>query len=316
MRTWTAVLALALVALAVPAEAQPPTFPHAYQLRGAVGDIPTTATAEPADAWNLEQRLTVQFSNATEATYTFTVPAGASVDNTTCTCNPSQTRVTATTVTFTLGTQVASGEHTMTLGTTQPAGDAIAFDLGLPLAAAPGDRIIILYVPAGSSLVASAEPTEDPLVSTSGTAAIHVIDGGVAPIGDRFWAAIVPGTVAQDTSGGGHAWAGWALHLALGLVAGALLWALLVSKGVVQAKSRRQVAATAAHVEAAAAEPAPVLEGRKRALLAALKEIEVAKMNNEMPNEVYDAVKADLKRQAVTVMRALETAQAQGETKA
>jgi len=52
---------------------------------------------------------------------------------------------------------------------------------------------------------------------------------------------------------------------------------------------------------------AAVLEGKKRALMAALKEVEVAKMNNEMPPEVYDAVKADLKKQAVTVMRALES---------
>ena len=314
MRPQTVLLVLALAALlAAPAQAQPPTFPHAYQLRGAVGDIPTTVGAEPAGAWNLEQRLTVQFSNTTETTYTFTLPDGADVTNTTCTCNPSQVRVTATTATFTLTTQVASGEHTLTVTTSQPAGDAIAFDLGMPLTSAPADRVIILYVPGGSSLVASHEPTEEPLTSTSGTASIHVIDGSTSPLGDRFWAAIVPGTVATGDDDSDAAWTEWLVPAAVGLLLGIVLWALLVSKGLVQAKSRRQVAATAAHVEAAAAEPAPVLEGRKRALLAALKEIEVAKMNNEMPNEVYDVVKADLKKQAVTVMRALETATAAGE---
>jgi len=48
--------------------------------------------------------------------------------------------------------------------------------------------------------------------------------------------------------------------------------------------------------------------------MAALKEVEVAKMHNEMAPEVYDAVKADLKKQTVTVMRALE--EGSGEAKA
>ena len=64
---------------------------------------------------------------------------------------------------------------------------------------------------------------------------------------------------------------------------------------------------------AARSGPASTLRPRP---LAALKEIEVAKMNNEMPTDVYDAVKADLKKQAVTVMRALETATAASEAKA
>ncbi|MFO1536051.1 MAG: hypothetical protein ABR586_10330, partial [Thermoplasmatota archaeon] len=85
-------------------------------------------------------------------------------------------------------------------------------------------------------------------------------------------------------------------------------WAFLVQRGMVQARGRKQVAQVAAHTEAAAQDPPAVLEGKKRALLAALKEVELARQSQEMDTPTYDAVKAEFKKQAVTVMRALETA--------
>lgn len=306
MRLLPALLVLAAVALAMPAAAQPPTFPHAYQLRGAVGDIPTTNATEPAGAWNLEQRLTVRFDNGTPAQYAFQVPLGADLVNATCSCNPSQFTASARAVVFTFPTTQPSGAYTLTVTTTQPAGAAFAFHLDLPVDAAERDRIALMYVPRGSAYE-SASRADDALPSTTGQATILQFNDVPSP----FWLAVHPASAvaAGDAGGDDAAWRGWLLPVLVGVLLGIVLWALLVSRGVVQKKSRRQVASTAAHVEAAASDPPAVLEGKKRALLAALKEIEVARMNNEMPTEVYDQVKADLKRQAVTVMRALESSE-------
>jgi hypothetical protein len=297
-----------MVVTAVPAAAQPPTFSQAYQVRGALGDIPSTTQAEPAGTWNLEQRLTVQFTNTTPATHAFNVPAGAHVVNTTCTCNPSHSTVRSDSVVFTIDTSVPAGSYTMTVLTSQPVGTAFGFSIAVPIEAGPQDRVAVLYVPGSDVWDAPVKPVGDPLVSTDGSARIVYFTS----FPDQAWFAIHPATANGATSAA-NPMTGWLVAAALGLVVGIVLWALLVSRGVVQAKGRRQVAGTAAHVEAAAADPPAVLEGRKRALLAALKEIEVAKMNGEMPNEVYDVVKADLKRQAVTVMRALESGTAAGD---
>ena len=307
-------LSLALVALvlaAVPASAQPPDFSQPYQLRAALGDIPTTGAAEPDGSWNIEQRLTVQFDNATEARHGFQVPAGASVRNTTCTCNPSQATVSSDSVVFTLPTTLPSGSYVLTVSTTQRVDRSFGFSVNAADAVDAADRIAIVYLPAGLDYDAPIEPSSSlPGVTTAAT--ILQFDAPPSP----FWMAIHPESATVATDGDDAAWMEWLVPAAIGLLVGIVLWAALVSRGVVQTKSRRQVAATAAHVEAAANEPTPVLEGKKRALLAALKEIEVAKQNSEMPAEVYDAVKADLKKQAVTVMRALEASQAASDAKA
>jgi hypothetical protein len=297
--------AVLLASAALPAaSAQPPTFTQAWQVRGALGDIPTTAATEPGGSWNLEQRFTLAFTNTTAKTVAFRLPAGATLANASCTCGATPS-ASGRDVTFQLGASTPSGTHTLTVLSTQPGAAAIAFDLQRPVSA--GDGVVILYVPNGS--VADA-PVADhgPGSSTDGSARIYEFIGDSLP--QPFWASVHPGTAAtapNDDAGEGFELE-WPWALGLGLLLGIVLWALLVQKGAVQRKGRKQVAATAAHVEAAQSEPAPVLEGRKRALLAALKEVEVARMNNEMPPEVYDAVKADFKKQAVTVMRALETA--------
>lgn len=295
---------LAAALLAGLASAQPMTFTQAWQVRGAVGDIPTTAAAEPAGAWNVEQRFTLAFTNTSVQTVTFRMPAGATLANASCTCGATAS-TSGRDVTFQLGASTPSGTHTMTVLSTQPAAQALALDLQRPVAA--GDGAVILYVPNGSTVDAPVA-NSGPGSTTDGTAHIFLFEGD--PLPQPFWASIHPGSAVA--TGGDDGDSGfeleWPWALGLGLLAGIVLWAFLVQKGAVQRKGRKQVVATAAHVEAAAAEPAPVLEGRKRALLAALKEVEVARMNNEMPPEVYDAVKADFKKQAVTVMRALETA--------
>jgi hypothetical protein len=49
--------------------------------------------------------------------------------------------------------------------------------------------------------------------------------------------------------------------------------------------------------------------------MAALKEVEVARMQNEIDVATFETVKADLKRQTVTVLRAIEEAHAAGADK-
>lgn len=303
-------LAVLLVALAAPTgTAQPPTYSEAYQVRAAMGDIPTTAATEPSNAWNVEQRVLVAATNASQAV-TLQLPFGSTLVNASCTCG-AQPTISGRDVTF----QVAgSGEQTVTLLSSQPASRAFGFEVLRPGVAA--STVVVLYVPV-SYEVETPVDGDSPGLSTDGSARILQYRGASMP--NPFWASLhLASTAGGDDTPPAAAGAGinpW-LMLAVGVLAGALVWAFLVSRGTVQAKGRKQVAATAAHVEAAANEPLPVLEGRKRALLAALKEIEVAKMNNEMPTEVYDVVKADLKKQAVTVMRALETASAAGDAKA
>jgi hypothetical protein len=301
-------LALALAVLVVPATAQPPTYSEAFQVRAAVGDIPTTSAAEPSNAWNVEQRVLVQATNASQAV-TLQLPFGSTLVDGNCTCGAEPT-INGRDVTFQV---TGSGPQTVTVLSSQPTARAFGFEVLRP-GVAP-DTVVILYVPTSYEVEAPLDGNS-PGLSTDGSARIVEYRGASVP--NPFWASLHVATVGGDTtepSGGATGINPW-LMLAVGLVLGALVWAFLVSKGTVQAKGRKQVAGTAAHVEAAANDPPAVLEGRKRALLAALKEIEVAKMNNEMPNEVYDVVKADLKKQAVTVMRALEAATAAGETKA
>lgn len=311
-----AVLVLLAAALLLPAaSAQPPTFTQAYQVRAAVGDIPTTPAVEPSGTWNVEQSLKVDFDNATAKSWHFTLPAGAQLANATCDCARSTHGVAGDQLTFTILEQTASGAHTIRIVTRQSATDVVGGKVTAPVEAG-ADRVVILYVPGGSSVSAPTEFTQVGGAPSDPSKVIHFATFGASdPMPAGFWYAVHPGTAT--TAGGeaddGSDWMEWLIPAALGLVLGAVLWAVLVSKGLVQAKSRKQVAATAAHVEAAASDPPAVLEGKKRALLAALKEVELAKQANEMPIDVYDAVKADLKKQAVTVMRALDSS---GEPKA
>lgn len=294
-------LALGLLAAALPAAAQPPVFTQAYQVRGAVGDIATTPAAEPSGLWNLAQQLTVTFSNASAAHYSLHVPAGANVTNATCAC-PASPTPSAGTVDFTFPTTMPSGTYVLRVTTSQPYDEAFGFVLAPPAGAAPQDRVAILFVPTDFAYEAPMQGSS-PGLSTDGASRIVVFTAFPDPLWVTFHPATTGAAAPAKASSGGLS---WPVALAIGAVLGAIVWAVLVKQGIVQRKGRKQVAATAAHVEAAAADPPAVLEGKKRALLAALKEVEVAKMANEMPPEVYDAVKADLKKQAVTVMRALE----------
>lgn len=306
MRGILLLLVLTVALLLPSAGAQAPSFSEPYQIRAALGDIPTTAAVEASGLWTVEQRLAVIFDNTSAAgTYNFVIPVGSKVTNASCDCTVHSSRITANTVEFTIGDRTSSGAHVITVTTQQAVDEAFGFTLQAPLQA-PAERAIVLYVPQGSQLdsnLATSSPGASP---TTGAEIRFAQFTANDPMPSSMWFTVRPAGASaasmEDESG-----AEWLLPAALGLAVGALAWSVLVAKGVVQKKSRRQVAGTAAHQEAAAQDPPAVLEGKKRALLAALKDVELAKQANEMPLEVYDAVKADFKKQAVTVMRALES---------
>ena len=286
---------LAILALAAPAAlAQGMEFPQPFQVRVGLGDVPTTPAAEP-DGWSVEQRWRIDSPGA-EAS--LPIPPGARVVAATCDCNGT-TETQADRVLFHIpnGTTRA----TVSLTTTTARGSAFALDLPVPVQ----PSIAIAYAPQG--MEARGVGTPSTLPGASGPHTIHVF-GEQGGLPSRFWLAILPAGGAVGTSGPvavGEAGTPW-LWIGAAFLAGILLWALLVSRGLVQARGRKQVVQVAAHEAIAAKEPRPVLEARKRALMAALKEVEMAKMSGEMEAPAYDTVKADLKKQTVTVMRALE----------
>lgn len=176
----------------------------------------------------------------------------------------------------------------------------IVLALSIP-AGLESDAVVVLYVPAGRTVTAPGTPTQE-LPCTQDDCTIREYKGtAAAPLASPFVVTVTSAAVAPPA--GPNPW----IYAAVAFVAGCILWALLVRGGMVQKRSRRQSVATAAHEEIAAKEPRPVLEGRKRALMAALKEVEIAHQAKEMDTATYDAVKAGLKRETVNVMRALES---------
>lgn len=306
MRGISLAVLVALVAVALTVQAQPPVFTEPYQVRGAVGDIPTTETVEPTGFWNLEQRLAWPFDNASNEdarTLHFAIPTGATLSNVTCDCSAFQYVPSTNAVTVVLDARSPSGTWTVRVTTRQPFDSTLGFSLIAPFEAGP-EQAFVFYVPLGHAMDGAVD-LDSPGTSTDGTSTIQFARFGTSnPRPTDLWFTLHPATNTPDATPGnaGFSW----LFLLVGVVAGAAVWAVLVSRGLVQTKSRKQVAGTAAHIEVAATGSAAVLEGKKRALLAALKDVELARQANEMPVDVYDVVKADLKKQAVTVMRALE----------
>jgi hypothetical protein len=286
-------LALAALVLAAPAHAAltddfAMTDGNAVKLvRIANGDIPTTTGTEAAGRWNAVEYLT-------GTTSTYTLPPGAAFDGFECAC-----------ATFTTAT--AGNEYSITANGTA-AKTAFHYHYGNA-----GQQGFTVQAPStGPAQVVAYLVTDGTSFVMTGTVAVAqlphpsiqglTINDATVPTGQA--ATFI---IAQATTTHAKAPINW-LYLAAAALAGMILWSLLVSKGLVQSRSRKQIAQTAAHVEVAKKEPKAVLEGKKRALLAALKEVELARQSNEMDVPVYDAVKAELKKEAVTVMRAIEEA--------
>lgn len=285
-------LLLALLLLAAPVAAQPTEFGFStdYHARVAVGDVPLTEATEPEGQVNTLEYL--RFAHDGNESL-LTVPTG--YVNSGCTCASFSTNGD----TITVGNTVEAGDYVFWVLRQAPVATTFGVDLPL-LAIHDGSAQVNLYVPTGNDVTSAFASNE--LVCTTGACTIHTFTGDLT----GFWASVHPAVTApaapvvQEDGFG-------ILELVLGLLIGAGVWFLLVQKGFVQARTRKQVVAKAAHEEVAATESKDVLTARKRILMAGLKELELAKMKSEVDDATYDALKAELKREAVTTMRALES---------
>lgn len=108
------------------------------------------------------------------------------------------------------------------------------------------------------------------------------------------------------------AWDGpnpWLL-LVIGLLGGGFLVFALTQGGFMAAPSRR----AASSGPSFGAESKEMLETRQRVMVAALKELEIAKKKGEVPEAMYTSLKSELKKDTVNVMRELERRKAEKET--
>lgn len=278
---------LAVLLLTASATAQEMTFTDPHQIRIGYGDLPSTDAVEADGQWNVEE------THSLDAPAVLALPAGAM---------DALIRAENGTANATLeadGYHVTpEGEQVFTI-TYSLAGSADVLAAQLDLE--PQSRVFLYTGP--GAFVHAATDSQAPLAWPGDSSIlIHEFTGSLP---ERFWfnvAPVAPATSVEPTPGIGLD----AMSLLLGVVAGALVWALLVSRGVVQRRSRKQVASSAVHKEVAARESKQSLAGRKRMLMAALKELEMAKMNKDIEPAVYDSLKAEFKRETVTVMRAME----------
>lgn len=289
MRFW-----LLLLLLAPTAAAQGEfDFSTDYHARIAVGDVPLTDNVEPAGINVVEYLAFTHDGNST----TLTVPA-AEARGCTCTAFSSQDG------TITVGNNVEAGDYVFWIRNTQPEATTFSADL-LWLAGNEASAQINIYAPAGKEVTSNVAMSQLPGVGGDWT--IYTATGSSNSPLNGFWFTVHPQveTVAPVVQEDGFGY----LELVLGLIAGIVLWFWLVQKGFVQARTRKQVVAKAAHTEVAATESKETLNARKRVLMAGLKELELAKMKSEVDDATYDRLKAELKKEAVTTMRALESAQ-------
>lgn len=260
------------------ASAQPDFSGEDHLLRVSFGDIPTTAAVETSGVWNFQE--TFQLPNGT---HTIQVPAFAQAKQFACSCSA---------VASGNGWEITLAEAGEVIVTYRAPGD-------VPFAATVDvDGPIVLFAPQGTHVESSRNGVfVGPTTEATGLEIYQFTGAGTA------WFTVGPiapaATVVEDNGFG-------FMELAIGILAGLAIWAFLVQRGLVQKRQRKQVAAVASHKEIAKVESQPTLEGRKRVLMAGLKELELAKMNQEMETTVYDSLKADFKKQTVAVMRAIE----------
>lgn len=274
-------------------------FTQTYYARLAVGDIPSTSDEEPAGQVNLIEYL--RFDHPTFEDQS-TIDLGFGFDTALCTCGGFQLQDNIAIV----GNNVANGTYTMAVVRSFVPGNTFDVPLGMYGAGVANDAQINLYLN-GLDVTSNARGTEFP--GAEGPWTIYSYTGTSGnPLPDSvFFSAHpavtspTPAPVAEEGFG--------ILELVVGIVIGALVWFMLVKQGLVQARTRKQVIQASAHQTAAASESKAMLEARKRVLMAGLKDLEKAKMAKEMDDEVYDKLKAELKREAVTAMRAIESAE-------
>lgn len=288
MRTLWFLLLAALLAPVASAQGEFDFTNDAYA-RVAVGDVPLTDAVEAEGRLHVIEYVRVEHDgNATS----LSVPEAYGAIG--CTC-PSFSVVDNTAQ---IGSNVDAGSYVFWIRNDAPAGTASAIGLSW----ITGDARVVIYHGANEEVTAATEGATLACAQEC-VGSFTFFDGNVA----GFWATLHPATVVPAppvaTEGDGFGF----FELAVGLLAGIALWYALVQKGLVQARSRKQVVTKAAHQEVAATESQEVLAARKRILMAGLKELEMAKMKAEVDDGTYDKLKSELKKEAVTTMRAMES---------
>lgn len=278
MRKW--LIALLFVASVA---AQPTTLDEPG-LRVAFGDNPSTPETEASGAWNFQELIRLEAGS-------HQLDAPNFARSTTLLCEE------CTFVRSGAGFNVTVTNTTDVKLAYQAAG-------GTPFSVEHDyEGLFVLYAPTGTHIQSSINLQKVGVAASDPSLELYSGNANGA-----FWfivSPIAPETVTVSDSSFDFT------ALAIGIIGGIALWAFLVKGGFVQKRQRKQVAATAVHKEVAKKETPEALEGRKRVLMAALKELEVAKMNQDIETEAYDTLKADFKKQTVTVMRALEEAKAE-----
>ncbi len=132
-----------------------------------------------------------------------------------------------------------------------------------------------------------------------------VTDQGVPPgeASQRFQARTV---FVEGRWDGPNPW----LLLVIGLLGGGFLVFALTQGGFVPAGTRRAAPSGTSF----GAESREMLETRQRVMVAALKELEIAKKKGEVPESMYTSLKSELKKDTVNVMRELERRKTEKET--
>ena len=291
---------LALVPGAQAALADDITFTTTYYARVAEGDIPTTNATEADGMVNVIEYL--RFEHPTDADTGESLiafePGHSGLE---CTCGGLTIQDGAVRV----PSSTAAGTYHLAVARSIAVSEAYIVPLGVFGAGVADDAEINIYTPTDKDVESQAEGTTLP--GAQGPWTIHTFRGTSAdPLPTELYFAVLPASTAPagpvTPESGGIGW----LEIAIGILAGMVLWAWLVSKGFVQARSRKQVIQKAAHEEVAEVEAQESLAARKRVLMAGLKELEKAKMAKEIPDDVYDALKTELKKETVTIMRALD----------
>ncbi len=284
-----------LLALSASAMAQTMVIDSEHQVRIAFGDIPSTETTEPEGQWNVEHHLYLpEGENRTIA-----VPAGHALGVAYVNDGADfDLDIDGRQLTFTCNAaDEASPDGTCLIHVPHSIGGSIdAFGMTMPVL---DNHTVMVYTIDGLQVTTGSDNLVGPGFYYPDT---NLLIHQYQTDSNRFWMTVQPTAVAEEVpTPSAITWQG----IVIGLIVGAAIWFILVQQGLVQKRQRKQVAGTAAHKEVAK-EGKATLEWRRRALLAAMKELELARADQNIDLEAYDILKADFKRQTVTVMRALE----------
>ncbi len=301
MRT-TAVFLLLALALAPAAQAQDASeeyqFDESSFVRVAVGDVPRTNATEEDGLLHVVEYVRLDHDgNQTQLTFDAERAGGdLSVG---CDCGSAS----RSGDTITVGSDVEAGEVVVALTHSHP----FAGSASVPFAFEHDDVVLRFFLAPeyGVSSSAKATMTLGGLGFNGTTTQFATTDAWFTVHAAGMDAHAESETIIREVPVGDGGID--ALSVVVGLVAGVALWFVLVQQGMVQ-KRRKQEVAVAAHKEVASQDSKEVLEGRKRLLMAALKDLEMARMNKEVDDAAYDALKAEFKKKTVTTMRAIEEA--------